>query len=63
MVENVAFQEIFRDPKRDGPGKKRVLFTVTLQAYDRTLIGEEADATIADIVAACDKETGAKLLA
>lgn len=63
LVENVAFQEIFRDPKRDGPGKKRVLFTVTLQAYDRTLIGEEADATIADIVAACDKETGAKLLA
>lgn len=63
LVEVVTFQEIFRDPKKDGPGKKRVLFTITLQAYDRTLTGEEADATIAQILAACDKETGAKLLA
>jgi len=63
LVEVVTFQEIFRDPKKDGPGKKRVLFTVTLQAYDRTLTGEEADTTIAQILAACGKETGAKLLA
>lgn len=63
LVESVTFQEIFRDPKKDGPGKKRVLFTVTLQAYDRTLKGEEADVTIAKILAECEKQTGAKLLA
>ncbi|MEW4452920.1 phenylalanine--tRNA ligase subunit beta [Bremerella sp. JC817] len=63
LVQEVTFQEIFRDPKKDGPGKKRVLFTITLQAYDRTLTGEEADATISQILAACGKETGAKLLA
>lgn len=63
LVEDVTFQEIFRDPKKDGPGKKRVLFTIKLQAYDRTLTGEEADKTIAQILAACDKQTGAKLLA
>ncbi len=63
LVKEITFQEIFRDPKRDGPGKKRVLFTITLQAYDRTLTGEDADETIRSIVAACDEKTGAKLLA
>ncbi|MBI1248893.1 phenylalanine--tRNA ligase subunit beta [bacterium] len=63
LIEEINFQEIFRDPKADGPGKKRVLFTVTLRAYDRTLTGEEADATIARILDACGKKTGAKLLA
>ncbi|PQO44577.1 phenylalanine--tRNA ligase subunit beta [Blastopirellula marina] len=63
LVANVAFQEIFRDPRKDGHGKKRVLFTITLQAFDRTLTGEEADKVIADILAQCDKQTGAKLLA
>jgi len=63
LLREITFREIFRDAKRDGPGKKRVLFTLTLQADDRTLTGEEADLTVNKIVSACTDQAGAKLLA
>ncbi|MCC9607374.1 phenylalanine--tRNA ligase subunit beta [Blastopirellula sp. JC732] len=62
LLEKVEFREIFRDTKKDGPGKKRVLFTITLRAADRTLTGEEADAVRNAIVAACETQHAAKLL-
>jgi len=63
LLQEVVFREIFRDPKKDGPGKKRVLFSVTFQAIDRTLTGDEADQAISKIVQQCDTKLGAKLLA
>jgi len=62
ILEHVEYQETFRDPKRDGAGKKRVLLTVTLRSDERTLTGEEADETSKAIVNACHQEHGGKLL-
>jgi phenylalanyl-tRNA synthetase beta chain len=61
-LEGVAYQETYRNPEKDGPGKKRVLFSITLRSFERTLTGEEADAIRDRIVAACGQRFGAKLL-
>ncbi|MEX1039930.1 MAG: phenylalanine--tRNA ligase subunit beta [Pirellulaceae bacterium] len=63
LLEDVTFREIFRDPQRDGPGKKRILLSITLRSADRTLTGEEADSLRDQMVSACEEATGAKLLA
>lgn len=61
-LENAAYRETYRDPQKDGPGKKRLIFSVTLRSGDRTLTGDEADAIRDRIVAACADKHGAKLL-
>lgn len=63
LVERALFREIYRNPKQDGPGKKRMLFSIALRAPDRTLTGDEADAVCKTIVARCGEQLGAKLLA
>jgi phenylalanyl-tRNA synthetase beta chain len=61
-LERLAYLDTYRDPQKDGPGKKRLLFSLTLRAKDRTLTGQEADAIRDAVVAACTAQHGAKLL-
>ena len=63
LCKEVVFREIYRDPKRDGHGKKRVLLTLTIQSDSSTLKGEQADAVVSSVVSACEAQLGAKLLA
>ncbi len=63
LLEELSYQETYRDPKRDGAGKKRLLFSFTLRADDRTLTNEDADKIRDGIVAACRRKHGAELVA
>lgn len=63
LCREILFQEIYRDTKRDGDGKKRILLTLTIQSDTETLKGEQADAVVADVITACQSHHGAKLLA
>ncbi len=63
VVENVSFQDIYRDTQRDGAGKKRVLFSITLRSATATLTNEEADHVRDLIVTACGTRHAAALLA
>lgn len=58
----VVYRETYRAADKDGPGKKRILLSVELQQPDATLTGADADAMIAKILAACDRDLDAKLL-
>ena len=62
MLEDITYQETYRDPDRDGADVKRVLFTVKLRRTDQTMTSEEADAVRSQIVAAIEAELGGKLL-
>ena len=61
-LESLRYQETYRDPKKDGAGKKRLLFSITLRSRQRTLTNEEADQIRQQVVAACDQAHGAVLL-
>jgi phenylalanyl-tRNA synthetase beta chain len=61
-LERLEYLDTYRDPQKDGPDSKRLHFSFTLRAADRTLTGTEADALRDAIVAACQKQHGAKLL-
>lgn len=61
-LEQVRYQETYRDAKRDGEGKKRLLFTVTLRPGERTLTSEEADQVRDAVVAACKAKHSAVLV-
>lgn len=58
----VNYKETYRNPAKDGPGRKRILLAVELQKPDATLTGAEADAVVASILSRCEQEVGAKLL-
>jgi phenylalanyl-tRNA synthetase beta chain len=62
-LERLEYLDTYRDPQKDGPETKRLHFSFTLRAADRTLTGPEADAIRDAIVAACQQQHGAKLLA
>ncbi len=61
-LERIRYQETYRDPQKDGPGKKRQLFSITLRSSERTLTNEEADQIRDQVVAACQQAHGAILL-
>lgn len=63
LLESLKYRETFRDPKRDGPGKKRVLLSVTLRSADATLTGEQADEVCKLIIVGCKQLHSADLLA
>lgn len=63
LLQEVRYQETYRDANKDGAGKKRLLLSLHFQSLDRTLTGEEVDAQVARIIAACEKQCAAKLLA
>jgi len=61
FLDKAEYLDTYRDTAKDGPGKKRLLFSLTLRA-SRTLTSEEADAARDSVVAACAAKFGAKLL-
>lgn len=63
LLEAVRYAETYRDAQKDGPGKKRLLFSLALRSRARTLTGEEADAARDAVVSACQAKHGAVLLA
>ncbi|MDA7951342.1 MAG: phenylalanine--tRNA ligase subunit beta [Pirellulaceae bacterium] len=62
LLEKIEFQEIFRAQEEIKEAKKRVLFSVTLRALEKTLTREEATAVREEICRACEEEFQAKLL-
>ncbi len=63
LLQEVCYQETYRDTKKDGTGKKRLLLSLHFQSLDRTLTSNEVDAEVAKILAACAQRFDAKLLA
>lgn len=63
LLEELTYQDVYRDTQRDGAGKKRLLFSITLRSSATTLTNEQADEIRDTIVAACGKQHAAKLLA
>jgi phenylalanyl-tRNA synthetase beta chain len=61
-LERLEYLDTYRDAQKDGPGKKRLLLSLTLRPKDRTLTSQEADAVRDAVVAACASKHGAKLL-
>jgi phenylalanyl-tRNA synthetase beta chain len=59
---NVLFREIYRDTKRDGEGKKRVLLSLHLRSSTQTLTGDQADVVVASVLDACKQKFSAVLL-
>ena len=62
VLESIDYQETYRDPERDGAGRKRLLLSVRLRSPDQTLTGEQADAVRQAIIATCQQEHSATLL-
>jgi phenylalanyl-tRNA synthetase beta chain len=61
-LERVRYLDTYRDPAKDGANRKRLLFSMSLRSFDRTLTGEEADAIRDRVVATCGEKHGAVLL-
>jgi phenylalanyl-tRNA synthetase beta chain len=58
----VDFREIYRDPKRDGDGKKRILLSLQLQSATETLTSQQADEVIQKVLKACQDRHRASIL-
>jgi len=61
LLESVVYRETFRDEKRDGENRKRILLGVVLRSQDGTLSGEEAERVCKSIIARCEQDHQAKL--
>ncbi|MCY3009684.1 MAG: phenylalanine--tRNA ligase subunit beta [Planctomycetota bacterium] len=58
----VAFKEIYRDTKKDGEGKKRVLLSLQLQSETETLTSKQADDAIQSVLSTCKEQFNASIL-
>ncbi len=61
-LQSVEYRETYRDAKKDGADKKRVLLSLQFQSSARTLTGDEVDRSVQSVVDACNRELAAKLL-
>lgn len=61
-LANVSYKETYRDEKKDGKDRKRVLMSVELQRHDSTLSGDQADELIQKVIGACKSTLNAELL-
>ncbi|MCP4193447.1 MAG: phenylalanine--tRNA ligase subunit beta [Planctomycetaceae bacterium] len=61
-LERIDYQETYRDPERDGVGRKRLLLSVRLRSADQTMTGEQADEIRQAIITACEQQHAAGLL-
>lgn len=61
LLENVIYRETFRDEKKDGPDKKRLLLSVVLRSSDETLTGDQADEVSQRIIDRCQSQHAAAL--
>ncbi len=62
LLQDVRYKETYRDAKRDGADKKRVLISVLMQAESQTLTSEAADSISTRIVQAVERKVGGRLL-
>ena len=62
LLESLQFQEVYRDKKKDGADKKRLLFSIALRSPERTLTNEEADVARDAVVRVCGDKHQAVLL-
>jgi phenylalanyl-tRNA synthetase beta chain len=62
LLDSMEYRETFRDSAKDGPNKKRLMFSFLLRAPDRTLTREEADEISAHVVHQCAQQHGAALV-
>jgi phenylalanyl-tRNA synthetase beta chain len=62
LLESIEYRETFRDAKRDGANKKRLLLSVVLRSDEATLTGDQADAVSTRIIEHCQKEVSAALV-
>ena len=62
LLESVRYLETFRDETRDGPGKKRVLFSVVFRSNEATLTGAQAEELCNRIIANCTNAHEATLV-
>jgi phenylalanyl-tRNA synthetase beta chain len=62
-LQRVEYRETYRDEKKDGVGKKRLLLSLVFQSPDRTLTSAEVDAAVNNIIAQCQSRCGGQLLA
>lgn len=60
-LEDLRYEDTYRDAQRLGPGKKSLLLSVALRSTTGTLTSSEADAIRDRIVAACGQRLGAVL--
>ena len=63
MLEKLDYLSTYRDEQKDGPGAKRLHFSLTLRSKERTMTSEEADQIRDNVVAAAMKSHSARLLA
>jgi phenylalanyl-tRNA synthetase beta chain len=61
-LQSVVYRETYRDTKKDGADKKRVLLSLQFQSMERTLTGDEVDASVASVIKTCSEKFAAKLL-
>lgn len=62
LLESVQYRETFRDEKRDGPNKKRLLLSVVLRSEDSTLTGQQAEEVCNSIISSCASKHAAALV-
>ncbi|MDZ4850801.1 MAG: phenylalanine--tRNA ligase subunit beta [Pirellulaceae bacterium] len=63
LLSECLYRETYRDPKKDGEGKKRILLTLVIQSRQQTLTSEQADGVVQKVIEATSKTIDAKLLA
>jgi len=63
LLRDLQYRETYRDAAKDGDGKKRVLFSFSLQSDERTLTSQEADDCVKRIIQACEQGLGGRLIA
>jgi phenylalanyl-tRNA synthetase beta chain len=61
-IQAIEYVETYRDAKKDGPDKKRILLSLNFQSMDRTLTSDEVEQAITQVISACDRAFSAKLL-
>ena len=62
LLESIQYRETFRDEKRDGPNKKRLLMSVVLRSSESTLTGQQAEEICSSIVSSCETKHSASLV-
>ena len=62
LLESIEYRETFRDEKKDGPDKKRLLLSVVLRSSTATLTGGEADDVCKSIIDSCQSNHAAALV-
>jgi len=63
LLTDCIYRETYRDAKKDGEGKKRVLLSLILQSTTQTLTGQQADDVVAKVLQATKESFDAAIVA